>query len=205
MMKTKHRVTIKDIAQEPVYQPARPSRAVREKGVSAAVRDRILALCARYGYHANLSASALKHGPVRVAAAFPSMDGLNRFFYTSVWQGFHRCLSELSDYTIETVELPYFSGTINSQAAMLSDCLRRYGRELDALLTIGHFDTACRHVVQSYCEQGIPVFLACDDTKECGRLPVCRAITTLPGARLPSCCPARYPQAVRCFSPQAMY
>ncbi len=171
MMKTKHRVTIKDIAQEAGVSTGTVHRALYgKKGVSAAVRDRILALCARYGYHANLSASALKHGPVRVAAAFPSMDGLNRFFYTSVWQGFHRCLSELSDYTIETVELPYFSGTINSQAAMLSDCLRRYGRELDALLTIGHFDTACRHVVQSYCEQGIPVFLACDDTKECGRL-----------------------------------
>ena len=80
MMKTKHRVTIKDIAQEAGVSTGTVHRALYgKKGVSAAVRDRILALCARYGYHANLSASALKHGPVRVAAAFPSMDGLNRF------------------------------------------------------------------------------------------------------------------------------
>ncbi len=170
-MKTTHRVTIKDIAQEAGVSTGTVHRALYgKKGVSDAMRNKIIDLCARHGYHANLAASALKRGPVRVAAAFPGLDGLNCYFYTSVWQGFHRCLSELSDYTIEPVELPYFSGAINSQADMLSDCLKRCGGELDALLTIGHFDSACRQVVQLYCEKGIPVFLACDDTKESGRL-----------------------------------
>ena len=99
MMKTKHRVTIKDIAQEAGVSTGTVHRALYgKKGVSAAVRDRILALCARYGYHANLSASALKHGPVRVAAAFPSMDGLNRFFL-------HQCMAGLSPLPVRAERL----------------------------------------------------------------------------------------------------
>ncbi|MGN0994339.1 MAG: LacI family DNA-binding transcriptional regulator, partial [Butyricicoccus sp.] len=165
------RVTIKDIAEEAGVSTGTVHRAIYgKKGVTEAVRQHILDICAQRGYRTNTAASALKRGTVRIAAAFPGPDKSNHFFYDHVWRGFRRYIAELADYNLEVVELPYYAGTVNDQAAELEACYERYGGEIDALITIGHFNAACRQVVQRYTDHGIPVFLACDDTPDCGRI-----------------------------------
>ena len=165
------RVTIKDIAEEAGVSTGTVHRAIYgKKGVTEEVRQRILDICAKRGYQTNTAASALKRGTVRIAAAFPGPDTNNRFFYDNVWRGFRRQIAELHDYSLEIVELPYYAGTMNDQAAELEACYERYQGELDALITVGHFNAACRQVVRKYVDHGIPVFLACDDTPDCGRI-----------------------------------
>ena len=165
------RVTIKDIAEEAGVSTGTVHRAIYgKKGVTEEVRQRILDICAKRGYQTNTAASALKRGTVRIAAAFPGPDTNNRFFYDNVWRGFRRQIAELHDYSLEIVELPYYAGTMNDQAAELEACYERYQGELDALITVGHFNAACRQVVHKYVDHGIPVFLACDDTPDCGRI-----------------------------------
>lgn len=165
------RVTIKDIAQEVGVSTGTVHRALYgKKGVSRGLQETILEVCTRRGYSANTAASALKRGPVRVVAAFPGPDEKNQYFYSSVWRGFRRHIAELRDYNLDVVELPYYQNTPRSQAVELADCFKRYEGEIDALITVGHFDQACKAVVQSYTSAGIPVFLACDDTSDCGRI-----------------------------------
>lgn len=165
------RVTIKDIAQEASVSTGTVHRAIYgKKGVTEEVRQRILDICAKRGYRANTAASALKRGTIRIIAAFPGPTEQNRFFYANVWQGFRRCLSELTDYNLEIVELPYYPGTQNDQRSELLACYERYNGEIDALITVGHFDAACKQIVKMYGEHNIPVFLACDDTPDCGRI-----------------------------------
>lgn len=165
------RVTIKDIAEEAGVSTGTVHRAIYgKKGVTEEVRQKIMDICAMRGYRANTAASALKRGRVRIVAAFPGPTEQNRFFYANVWRGFRRRMSELGDYNIEIVELPYYAGTANDQSAELATCYKRYDGEIDALITVGHFDPACKEVVRNYSSNGIPVFLACDDTSDCGRI-----------------------------------
>lgn len=165
------RVTIKNIAEEAGVSTGTVHRAIYgKKGVTEEVRQKILDICAKRGYRANTAASALKRGRVRIVAAFPGPTEQNRFFYANVWRGFRRRLDELGDYNIEVVELPYYAGTPNDQSAELAACYRRYDGEIDALITVGHFNAECKEVVRSYSDHGIPVFLACDDTPDCGRI-----------------------------------
>ena len=165
------RVTIKDIAQEAGVSTGTVHRAIYgKKGVSEAIQKKILDLCVQRGYRANAAASALKRGPMRVVGAFPVPDGKNRYFYTNVWEGFRRCAGEMRDYNIDIVELPYHEGADRSQGIELLNCYDRYQGNIDALVTVGHFDQGAKRAVARYVDRGIPVFLACDDTSDCGRL-----------------------------------
>ena len=160
----KKRVTIKDIAIEAGVSTGTVHRAIYgKKGVGEKVQKRIIDLCLKHGYRINTVASALKRGNLRIVAAFPAPEGKNRFFYSSVWQGFRGCMAELHDYNIEIVELPYYPGTEHDQSEVLFSCYKNYQGEIDALITIGRFDSLCTRVIQTYHEHNIPIFLACDD------------------------------------------
>ena len=116
----KKRVTIKDIAIEAGVSTGTVHRAIYgKKGVGEEVQKRIIDLCLKHGYRINTVASALKRGNLRIVAAFPAPEGKNRFFYSSVWQGFRRCMAELHDYNIEIVELPYYPGTEHDQRGVV--------------------------------------------------------------------------------------
>ena len=165
------RVTIRDIAAEAGVSTGTVHRAIYgKKGVSEAVQKRILDVCVQRGYRANTAASALKRGTLRIVGAFPVPDGKNRYFYTDVWRGFRRCTAELMDYNIDVIELPYYEGADRGQGVELASCFERYEGIIDALVTVGHFDDLARRAVERYVNRGIPVFLACDDTRDCGRM-----------------------------------
>ena len=147
----KKRVTIKDIAIEAGVSTGTVHRAIYgKKGVGEEVQKRIIDLCLKHGYRINTVASALKRGNLRIVAAFPAPEGKNRFFYSSVWQGFRRCMAELHDYNIEIVELPYYPGTEHDQSEVLFSCYKNYQGEIDALITIGRFDSLCTRVIHSH-------------------------------------------------------
>ena len=144
----KKRVTIKDIAIEAGVSTGTVHRAIYgKKGVGEEAQKRIIDLCLKHGYRINTVASALKRGNLRIVAAFPAPEGKNRFFYSSVWQGFRRCMAELHDYNIEIVELPYYPGTEHDQSEVLFSCYKNYQGEIDALITIGRFDSLCTRVI----------------------------------------------------------
>ena len=165
------RVTILDIAKKAGVSTGTVHRAVYgKKGVSDECRARILEICAQCGYSINASASALKRGTVHIAVAFPRPEAKDHWFYSNVWQGFHRYVDELRDYKLDIVELPYSTDIPHSQAIELQSCLYRWGDQLDGLITIGHFDPNCKKVIRAYRERGIPIFLACDDAVGCGRI-----------------------------------
>lgn len=178
----KKRVTIKDIAIEAGVSTGTVHRAIYgKKGVGEEVQKRIIDLCLKHGYRINTVASALKRGNLRIVAAFPAPEGKNRFFYSSVWQGFRRCMAELHDYNIEIVELPYYPGTEHDQSEVLFSCYKNYQGEIDALITIGRFDSLCTRVIQTYHEHNIPIFLACDDMINCKRIACVQADYTMTG------------------------
>ncbi len=165
------RITIKDIAAEAGVSTGTVHRAIYgKKGVSEEIKQKILALCAERGYQANMAASVLKRNPLRIVGAFPIPDDKGRYFYAQVWKGFRRCMDEFQDYDLEAIELPYCNSAAHTQGAELRACFERYEGKIDALVTIGHFDEDGKQAVKLYHESGIPIFLACDDAKQCGRL-----------------------------------
>lgn len=165
------RITIRDIAAEVGVSTGTVHRAIYgKKGVSAEIQEKILDVCTKRGYRANAAASALKRSPLRIVGAFPVPDRKGSFFYSNVWKGFRRCMEEVRDYNIEVVELFYYEGPDHNQSAELLSCYKRYDGKIDALVTIGHFDADGEKAVRVYTEHDIPVFLACDDTADCGRI-----------------------------------
>lgn len=164
-------VTIRDIASELGVSTGTVHRAIYDKkGVSAETQRKILDLCIQRGYRANIAASALKRHPLRIVGAFPVPDGKSQYFYSEVWRGFRRCMDESRDYNIESVEVFYYQGTSHDQSHELLDCYERYQGEIDALVTIGHLDKATKEALRLYTENDIPIFLACDDLPDCGRI-----------------------------------
>lgn len=103
-------------------------------------------------------------------ASFPGPGGRNELYYSDLWRGFRRHISELKDYNLDIVELPYYPNTIQSQANELVRCLDTYDGAIDGLLTVGHFEPEGLRVVREYTKRGIPLFLCCDDAAESGRI-----------------------------------
>lgn len=165
------RLTIRDIAKEAGVSTGTVHRAIYgKKGVGTDIQQKILEICVRRGYRMNSVASALKRTPLRVVGAFPIPDGKGRFFYSHVWQGFRRAIDEVRDYNVDAVEVFYCQGTDHDQNEELRACYERYKGEIDALVTIGHANHMGREVLRLYTEHDIPVFLACDDIPDCGRI-----------------------------------
>ncbi len=165
------RVTIRDIAEEAGVSTGTVHRAIYgKKGVGTDIQQKILEICVQRGYQMNSVASALKRTPLRVVGAFPVPDGKGRFFYSHVWQGFRRAIDEVRDYNVDAVEVFYWQGTDHDQNEELRTCFDRYHGEIDALVTIGHSSQASREALRMYVEHNIPVFLACDDIPDCGRI-----------------------------------
>lgn len=170
------RVTIKDIAAEAGVSTGTVHRALYgKKGVSSALQEKILDICVRREYQANTAAAALKRRSLRIVGAFPVPDGKGRFFYSNVWKGFRRCIQELRDYNIEEIEIAYSEEDPQAQSSELLSCFRRYDGAIDGLVTVGPFSDAGMQALQVYAERGVPVFLACDDRTECGRLACAQA------------------------------
>lgn len=164
-------ITIREIAAEAGVSTGTVHRALYgKKGLSEATRQRILQICSERGYRANTAASALRRRPLCIAAAFPAPRAESSYYYSRVWRGFHRRMAELDGYHLKIIEQTYATGTEDGQCAALTACREQCGGQLDALLTIGPVDERARRAVRRYADAGVPVFFACDDAADCGRI-----------------------------------
>lgn len=112
------RVTIKDIALLAGVSSGTVHRALYgKKGVGEEVRARVLAIARQQGFTLNTAASALKRGPLRIAACFPAPEGEDRYFYTDVWQGLRDYFAEEAALNLTLLEYPFAEG---GQAAALA-------------------------------------------------------------------------------------
>lgn len=191
------KVTIRDIARLAGVSSGTVHRALYgKKGVGEQVRARVLAIARQQGFTLNTAASALKRGPLRIAACFPAPEGESRYFYTDVWQGVREYFAEDSALNLTLLEYPFAEG---GQAAALSAALKgktppnnaagccakerpepagespaipaENFQPPDGLLTLGlaSTDPAPRAALEECAALGLPVVLACDDAPGCPR------------------------------------
>lgn len=163
------RVSIKDIAEKTQVSAGTVHRALNGKaGVGDTTRQYILDTAKELGYQPNYIASSLKRKPLRIVVAFPAYTDHNRFFYPFVWKGFRKCMEEMIDYNVETIEVPYYGG-MGSQKNELLAVYDRYEGMIDGLITIGHISNQDAYAVKKFVDNGCTVVLACDDNKNTGR------------------------------------
>lgn len=129
------RVTIKDIALLAGVSSGTVHRALYgKKGVGEEVRARVLAIARQQGFTLNTAASALKRGPLRIAACFPAPQGEDRYFYTDVWQGLRDYFAEEAALNLTLLEYPFAEG---GQAAALAAAMGQTADEAGAAALTG--------------------------------------------------------------------
>ncbi len=180
MEKNQPRVTIKEVAAAAKVSLGTVHRALAgKKGVSEAVRNEILRIANEMGYEVNTAASLLKRKALRIAVAFPGITERNRYYYTDVWQGFRDYVTQVKDYNLEIIEVPFYSGTQQSQAQELMRLLDKTQGELDGLLTVGlsqstrsskEENAQLLAAIAAYEAKKIPIVLTCNDIPGCGRI-----------------------------------
>jgi len=164
-------VTIKDIAKEAGCSTATVHRALYgKKGLGKETREKILSICAAKGYKTNTSASLLKRKKLNIVVAFPGLTEENKYFYQQIWTGFRAWKAENSGYPLSIEELSYYFDRQNSQAKVLRDALELHQGDIDALITVGHFDAEAKKVVERYKKEGVSIFLVNDDYPLSGRV-----------------------------------
>lgn len=129
------RVTIRDIALLAGVSSGTVHRALYgKKGVGEEVRARVLAIARQQGFTLNTAASALKRGPLRIAACFPAPQGEDRYFYTDVWQGLRDYFAEEAALNLTLLEYPFAEG---GQAAALAAAMGQTADEAGAAALTG--------------------------------------------------------------------
>lgn len=129
------RVTIRDIALLAGVSSGTVHRALYgKKGVGEEVRARVLAIARQQGFTLNTAASALKRGPLRIAACFPAPQGEDRYFYTDVWQGLRDYFAEEAALNLTLLEYPFAEG---GQAAALAAAMGQAAEEAGAAALTG--------------------------------------------------------------------
>jgi len=189
------RITIKDIAREMNVSTATVHRALYgKKGVGEELQAQIQELCRKYGYQINGAASALKRGTVRLAAVLPESTGVSQFYYERVWKGVDRCHEELRNYNLEIVKKTYRTSSKQEQALALEQFFQSQNEPLDGLLTVGHFGDDCKEILKKFTKKGVPLFLVCDDSEDCGRIACVQANYDLTGQMVAELLASQLPQ-----------
>lgn len=169
------RTTIKDIAEYCGVSAGTVHNALNgKKGVSPAMREKIIAAAREHNFRINTVAASLKRKPLRIVVCLPGASAEGRFYYTYVWQGVRQYFAEMNDLNIDLIELPFYNGSPNSQSSELIDVLKRYNNEISGLITVGmnEDDENLRRSIERYNELNIPVVLTCDDISASARLAV---------------------------------
>ena len=151
------RTTIRDIAEKAGVSIGTVHCALRGKpGVGKENRSRILGIAEALNYRVNAVASSLKRKAIRLAAAFPGPNAENRFYFTSVWEGFHDYLESVRDYNTEVIESPYYNDAAGQNlvlSALIED------DRIDGILTLGYMDSVCRNLLRRFKKRRVPVVL----------------------------------------------
>ena len=151
------RTTIRDIAEKAGVSIGTVHCALRGKpGVGKENRSRILGIAEALNYRVNAVASSLKRKAIHLAAAFPGPNDENRFYFTSVWEGFHDYLASVRDYNTEVIESPYYNDPAGQNlvlSALIED------DRIDGLLTLGYMDSGCRSLLRRFKKRRVPVVL----------------------------------------------
>ncbi|MCI8659312.1 MAG: LacI family transcriptional regulator [Lachnospiraceae bacterium] len=132
------RITIHDVALAAQVSNGTVHRALNgKKGVSDAVRKKIIRIAREMGYEPNIVASSLKKKPLRIVVAFPGPTQENRFFYGELWNGYRNFYRELTTYNMEIIEAPYYNDEINSFSNNLKTLMRQYQGEIHGVISGG--------------------------------------------------------------------
>lgn len=158
------RPTIKDIAREAGVSTGTVHLVLHDKkGVGAETRERVQAVAQRMGYRLNVVASSLKRGRLRIAVALPVKSGMNRFYFSYLWDGVRDAIERLSDYNAELIPAPYYGAHIVPDALLrhILDDIRP-----DGLICAGYFNPQSPPPLALFEAAGIPVVLLGAEAEE---------------------------------------
>jgi LacI family transcriptional regulator len=186
--------TLQDIALALGVSRTTVHRAIHNKeGISAEVRQTILAKAEELGYTMNYVASSLKRRTMILAVVLPSEFGSGQYYYRYFWDAIRSCRSEANDLNVELI-FDTFEETSDSQYSVLARIFNENSGKLDGLLTIPvKQDEQTRRIIERYTYNNIPVVLMDNDVPDSGRLCCVAPHNTLTGrlgAEVISCmCP----------------
>lgn len=159
-------VTVKDIAVAAGVSTGTVHRALHgKKGVGEALRGEILRIADEKGYRPNEAAAALKRKKQRVLMLAPGARAQNKFYYTYIWQGFRTCASELGNFNIEIIELPYYNVAGNRVEDELESAFKRFNGEINGILAAGHFERRAKDMLSDMARNGVGVAIATDEVE----------------------------------------
>jgi LacI family transcriptional regulator len=176
------RVTLKTIANVLGVTTTTVHRALNGKdGISEETRAEVRRVAESMGYRVNYMAAALKHKVIRIAIALPEPVGDNRYYYTGVWMGVRRFLSESADFNVVPLEYSYrFVYGANGNA--LKNIYEQHADKLDGVLTMGVDQGHSSYYINKLKEQKVPIVLLGSDMYKDARFCCVRACDEMAGS-----------------------
>ena len=118
----------------------------------------ILREAERIGYAANKAASALRRAPITLGVVLPAPEGKNSYFFSYVWQGIDRACADLSIYQIHLLRC-YAEPGSDEHISALKDLLTQNDQPIQGLITVSRQDDRVDTLLESFVDNGIPVFI----------------------------------------------
>jgi LacI family transcriptional regulator len=176
------RVTLKTIANVLGVTTTTVHRALNGKdGISEETRAEVRRVAESMGYRVNYMAAALKHKVIRIAIALPEPVGDNRYYYTGVWMGVRRFLSESADFNIVPLEYSYrLAYGANGNA--LKNIYESHADKLDGVLTMGVEQGHSSYYINKLKELKVPIVLLGNDMYKDARFCCVKACDEMAGS-----------------------
>ncbi len=130
-----------------------------KKGVSVALRDRIVSFAHTQGYQVD---ARKRNKLVNIVALFPEPVGFDRYFYQYIWEGLNVRSRELPKTHIKLTTLT-FDGTIEDQLRVLSSILLDQSTTVDGLVTIVWSAERLFDALKKLQEAGIQIYTVSAD------------------------------------------
>jgi LacI family transcriptional regulator len=170
MIKTKTRITVKDIAAQAGVSVSTVHLVLAEKlGPKEETRRRVLEVAEELNYQYNSVAASLKRGVTRFAVILPALTDDNLLYYTPIWRGVRAYCENARDFNVELIEIPYINKDL---VAVPTQALMRVVDEekISGLIVLGDIEPDARCALRTLSSQGIPVVLVHSDAPDVGRI-----------------------------------
>ncbi|MBQ8092733.1 MAG: LacI family DNA-binding transcriptional regulator [Clostridia bacterium] len=150
---------LKTIAENLGLSIGTVQRALHDKGgYSQETKEMVLKEAERIGYTANTAASALRRSPISIGILLPEPVGKNSYFFSYVWQGIEKAVSDLSIYQINLVRTFAEPGS-EEYVAALESFLNSTDSAIQGLITVTRHDKRVDQLISALSEKGIPIFI----------------------------------------------
>lgn len=166
----KSQITMKDMARHFGVSLNTIHKAIAGKpGVSEATRKKIVDYADANGYKLNAMASFLKRKNIKIAVCLPELDEDSKYFYSYIWQGYKKYMTEWGDLNIQVLEVSYKKGDLTKTLVNLWEASEE-NEVLDGLLTAPPRDEAGTTVIKHFTNKGVCVVFVTGDNDQCPRL-----------------------------------